>query len=97
MDLLASSSGSVPVAATRKVVRTLAMRRQFWGWVAFCLPFVLLLLGALLEAVAELDDTTNGWTPTYMLSLMGGERGVPGGRGGIVKVSRLIVQLESRS
>jgi hypothetical protein len=31
MDLLASSGGSVPVAAKRKAVRNLAGRRQFWA------------------------------------------------------------------
>ncbi len=31
MDLLASSGGSVPVAAKRKAVRKWAGRRQFWA------------------------------------------------------------------
>ncbi len=34
--------------------------------------------------------------PTSVLALSGGRGGVPGGRGGVVKVTRLIIKLESR-
>ncbi len=44
----------------------------------------------------KLDNANAGRTPTCVLALRGGRGGVPGGRGAVVKVHRLIVKLGSQ-
>jgi hypothetical protein len=46
--------------------------------------------------LAKLDDADAGRTPACVLALRGSRGGVPGGRGGVVKVRKLIVKLGSR-
>ncbi len=46
--------------------------------------------------LAKLDNADSGRTPAYVLALRGGRGGVPGGRGGVVKVTRLNVKLGSQ-
>ncbi len=46
--------------------------------------------------LAKLDDANAGRMPACVLALRGGRGGVPGGRGGVLKVCRLIVKLGSR-
>ena len=44
----------------------------------------------------EFDDANAGRTPACVLALRGDRGGVPGGRGGVVKVTRLNVKLGSQ-
>jgi hypothetical protein len=46
--------------------------------------------------LSKLDDADAGRTPACMLVFRGGRGGVPGGRGGAVKVTRLNVKLGSQ-
>ncbi len=91
MDLLASSSGSVPAAAKRKAVRKWA-----GGNFGLALTMILLCRWEPLGVVAEFGNATAGRTPSPVLSLRGTRVEGSGGTRGIGKVSRLIVELGSQ-
>jgi hypothetical protein len=44
----------------------------------------------------KFDNANSGRTPACVLALRGYRKGVSGERGGVIKVSRLIVKLESQ-
>ncbi len=92
MDLLALSGGSVLVAATRKAVRTWVARRQF----RVCIdgPFAD-FLGNVGSGSRIGQCHCQGDARIYV-AVEGWQGGALGGRGGVVKVCRLIVQLGSR-
>ncbi len=46
--------------------------------------------------LTKFDNANVGRTPTCVLALSNGRRGVPGGRGGVVKVTRFIFKLGSQ-
>jgi hypothetical protein len=91
MDLLTSSGSSVPAAAAGKAVGTWATRRPLGG----STTVDLLRRWAPLDAATKLGDAAAGSAPPCELSLRGRGGGGSGGRGGVVKVSRLIVKLGS--